>query len=367
MFWSRPKPDPRLEQQADKILSLESQLLSKDQEIAELHAQLDHLRALQAQHQELFTGLNTFAESLSMARDGVSTLSETVRSHGERIRDMPAKADAVLKNTYACNDRLTSLSELAQSTEARMDKLNVSAKEINSILSMIRDISNQTQLLALNAAIEAARAGGAGRGFAVVADEVRKLATSTQDATGDITRIVDAITNDSKASVAQVSELAQGVIATKSTMEMTLTDLQSVISNSRSLDRERDGTLLQCFLAVTRFDHIAFKLRLYRHILGLENLEATNLPSGHASCKLGKWATEGEGKQRFGHLSAMRELERPHALFHDSGKAAAATDSLSTAISKLLTMETASIDVILALNHLEQEILQLVNSQTEAA
>lgn len=64
---------------------------------------------------------------------------------------------------------------------------------MHSIIELIDNITTQTSLLALNASIEAARAGEAGRGFSVVASEISNLATQTQDATVDITTLIENI------------------------------------------------------------------------------------------------------------------------------------------------------------------------------
>ncbi len=133
-----------------------------------------------------------------------STVLEVARNAGVAASGANLAREHALKGEAIVRQSVKAIGEVQTDTrylKTNMESLGHQAEGIGTIMTVISDIADQTNLLALNAAIEAARAGEAGRGFAVVADEVRKLAESTMNATKEVGDAISGIQQSTKESI----------------------------------------------------------------------------------------------------------------------------------------------------------------------
>lgn len=193
-------------EQADKLLqttlgvagSITENIMTATEEAGQLS---DAISSTQQAMEELTKGTNDAANAIGEQQKSTEEINEHIHEVEAATAAIVNELDKTGEKLKQSNEVMSGLLEQVKVSESsstlvakEMEGLKENADKMQSVMGLISSVANQTGLLALNASIEAARAGEAGKGFAVVASEISSLASQTNNATGDINKLIENIT-----------------------------------------------------------------------------------------------------------------------------------------------------------------------------
>ena len=344
----------RIQQNEQEVARLRLELESAESEHAALRKAAESAEQDCYVAREIHGSMHAFGDSFTALQESQALIAHNMKEEKVHAIEAASVSGANRAAVVKIAENLAELSEDTKRTSENVHNLSQRAEQIGSIVKLIKEIADQTNLLALNAAIEAARAGEQGRGFAVVADEVRKLAERTGKATSEIATLVGAIQDETEQTRSQMGEWAQKSDAFSHEVEQVMHNMKHLLGLSNRMEGTISAAALRSFVEVAKIDHILYKFEVYKVFMGVSERMADSF-SSHTECRLGKWYYAGEGRECFSKLEGYREMAAPHQAVHEHGRAAVEAFRRGNArqgLESLARLEAASMDVLHALDRI---------------
>lgn len=192
--------------------------------------------------EDVAEGSTGMAASISKINENLLEMSNETKDINESVNEIRNQTVAVQDSSKIMNDKIKSMQNSSQKMDEgisaiskRIETVNTTVDKVSNIVSVIEEISSETNLLSLNASIEAARAGDAGKGFAVVAQEIRVLSDNTNTELENIKQIISSLVEECRYCVQ-----ASGIIVEDNAKQKE--EIKAVLEEFSALDEQIQKT-----------------------------------------------------------------------------------------------------------------------------